>query len=343
MLPLPPWKASRPIPGMDAPTLHISELWVRLITSHPAGSFTHVQNQGCFCPDCPGRLVRLRESDGPGHFQSFDRHPPDRSVRGDPLAPGIAQVQPERHGRMDRPGRTRPRSGPGSLLQEDEPYYKLSQEAYEKALALQPKNAGLKAAVEFAREQKAGAAHWDQARRDAASSYIEVRKSELAASGFNPTVQAYSASDASRRLQRPSGNQFRSGKPACRDIPVPCVPALLRLHPGVRPGLLHLCSSTQGVTTHRPHRRRSERERRPLWPLQSTHALPRSEADAGADREGSSQNDATCARASVLESLDASGLCVTCNYLPRAGRVPALAPRRPLLRRPSPSCRLRSA
>ncbi len=76
--------------------------------------------------------------------------------------------------------------------QDDEPYYKLSQEAYEKALALQPNNAGLKAAVEFARVQKAGAAQWDQARRDAASSYIEVRKSELAASGFNPTVQAYS-------------------------------------------------------------------------------------------------------------------------------------------------------
>src|SRR5271166_5281465 len=75
---------------------------------------------------------------------------------------------------------------------EDEPYYKLSLEAYEKALALQPNNAGLKAAVEFARDQKADAVHWDQARREAAGSYIEVRKSELAASGFNPTVQASS-------------------------------------------------------------------------------------------------------------------------------------------------------
>jgi len=76
--------------------------------------------------------------------------------------------------------------------QDDEPYYKLSQEAYEKALTLQPKNAGLRAAVDFAREQKADAAHWDQVRKKAASSYIEVRKRELAASGFNPTVQAYS-------------------------------------------------------------------------------------------------------------------------------------------------------
>jgi tetratricopeptide (TPR) repeat protein len=76
--------------------------------------------------------------------------------------------------------------------QDDEPYYKLSEEAYQKALALQPKNAGLKAAVDFAREQKADAAHWDQVRKKAASNYIEVRKSELAASGFNPTVQIYS-------------------------------------------------------------------------------------------------------------------------------------------------------
>ena len=86
--------------------------------------------------------------------------------------------------------------------QDDEPYYKLSQEAYEKALALQPKNAGLKAAVDFGREQKADAAHWDQARKKAASSYIEVRKRELAGSGFNPTVQTYSPE--LRRLQRPS-------------------------------------------------------------------------------------------------------------------------------------------
>ena len=76
--------------------------------------------------------------------------------------------------------------------QDDEPYYKLSEEAYQKALALQPKNAGLKAAVDFAREQKADAAHWDQTRKKAAISYIEVRKGELAASGFNPTVQTYS-------------------------------------------------------------------------------------------------------------------------------------------------------
>ncbi len=111
--------------------------------------------------------------------------------------------------------------------QDDEPYYKLSEEAYEKALALQPKNAGLKAAVDFAREQKADAAHWDQARKKAASSYIGVRKRELAASGFQPDGPNLFTSDASDASSGRRGNQFRPGKPTYPDVPIPCLPALL--------------------------------------------------------------------------------------------------------------------
>jgi hypothetical protein len=76
---------------------------------------------------------------------------------------------------------------------DDELYYKLSLEAYEKALSLQPSNSGINAAVAFAREQKAGAARWDEERRQAAKTYIEARERELAASNFNPTVQIYSS------------------------------------------------------------------------------------------------------------------------------------------------------
>ncbi len=111
--------------------------------------------------------------------------------------------------------------------QDDEPYYKLSEEAYEKVLALQPKNAGLKAAVDFAREQKADAAHWDQARKKAASSYIGVRKRELAASGFQPDGPNLFTSDATDASSGRRGNQFRPGKPAYPDVPIPCLPALL--------------------------------------------------------------------------------------------------------------------
>ena len=156
--------------------------------------------------------------------------------------------------------------------QDDEPYYKLSQEAYEKALALQPNNAGLKAAVEFAREQKAGAAQWDQARRDAASSYIEVRKSELAASGFNPTVQAPPTPPAPPAP--PAAVAATNSAPASQ-------PAVIYQYPVYQPyyvqgtqpytyqqyagGYLYTApayytyGTVPGVTTHGAHRRRSER------------------------------------------------------------------------------------
>ncbi len=132
--------------------------------------------------------------------------------------------------------------------QDDEQYYTLSLEAYEKALALQPKNAGLKAAVEVAREQKSGAAQWDQARRDAASSYIEVRKSELAASGFNPKVQAYSP---------PAAVAATNSAPASQ-------PDVIYQYPVYQPyyytvPVYYTSATVPGVTTNGAHRRRSER------------------------------------------------------------------------------------
>jgi hypothetical protein len=73
----------------------------------------------------------------------------------------------------------------------DERYYKMSLEAYEKALALHPDNAALRAAVEFARDQEAGATQWDKLRRQAALTFIKTRKEELTTSGFSPTVLVY--------------------------------------------------------------------------------------------------------------------------------------------------------
>jgi len=136
--------------------------------------------------------------------------------------------------------------------QDDEPYYKLSQEAYEKALALQPKNAGLKAAVDFARKQKAGAAQWDQARRDAVSSYIEVRKSELAASGFNPMVQANSPPTPPAAV--PAANSAPASQPA---VTYPVYQPYYVYTPVYVP--VYTTASVSGANTNPVHRRRSER------------------------------------------------------------------------------------
>jgi len=142
--------------------------------------------------------------------------------------------------------------------QDDEPYYKLSEEAYEKALALQHKNAGLKAAVDFAREQKAGAAQWDQARRDAASSYIEVRKSELAASGFNPTVRADSPPTPPTPPTPPAAVAATNSAPASQPaVAYPVYQPYYVYTPVYVP--VYATAAVSGETRNPAHRRRSER------------------------------------------------------------------------------------
>ena len=74
---------------------------------------------------------------------------------------------------------------------QDNNYYRLSREAYEKALALDPENAGLTAAVQFAQDQEGGAEQFDQARKRAASTYIQARRREMAQTNNAPTVQVY--------------------------------------------------------------------------------------------------------------------------------------------------------
>jgi len=74
---------------------------------------------------------------------------------------------------------------------QDDRYYKMSREAFEKALALDPKNPGLKAAVAFAREQEANAKEFDRARRQSARTYLDSRRRELAQAANTPTVQVY--------------------------------------------------------------------------------------------------------------------------------------------------------
>lgn len=99
----------------------------------------------------------------------------------------------------------------------DDAYYTMSREAYEKALALEPNNAGLKAAVQFARDQEAGAARFDQSRRNAVPAYITARRRELAATNLMPTVQVFAGPAGAvvnvQNLPRP--------RVPSRELPVP--------------------------------------------------------------------------------------------------------------------------
>ncbi len=74
---------------------------------------------------------------------------------------------------------------------QDDAYYTLSREAYERAAQLDPNNNGLKAAVQFARDQEANAATFDAQRRQGVATYLDARRREMATYGVNPTVQVY--------------------------------------------------------------------------------------------------------------------------------------------------------
>jgi hypothetical protein len=80
---------------------------------------------------------------------------------------------------------------------DDEPYYRLSAEAYKKALALQPENSTLRAAAEYAQDQLNGAQQWDQQRRSAARAFIEARERELTSARFSSAVLTYPPERAS--------------------------------------------------------------------------------------------------------------------------------------------------
>lgn len=89
----------------------------------------------------------------------------------------------------------------GDLPQgQDDAYYKLSRESYERAVQLDPNNNGLKAAVQFARDQEANAAAFDAQRSRGVATYLAARRSEIAANGANPTVQVYESPAPSQAI-----------------------------------------------------------------------------------------------------------------------------------------------
>jgi hypothetical protein len=114
--------------------------------------------------------------------------------------------------------------------QDDEPYYRLSAEAYEKAVALQPENTTLRAAAEFAQDQVAGVRERDQHRREAARAYVESREHELVSARFGAAVLTYPPERAlapvsSTRALTVSRESVPTAAPLPPPAPRPAAPA----------------------------------------------------------------------------------------------------------------------
>ena len=75
-------------------------------------------------------------------------------------------------------------------------YYKLSRDAYENALELAPDNAGLQAAVQFAKDQEQGLDRFEKSRSAATQMYLAARRRDLAETQFTPSLRVYGAPTA---------------------------------------------------------------------------------------------------------------------------------------------------
>ena len=89
--------------------------------------------------------------------------------------------------------------------EQDTPYYQMSRQAYENALKLNPTSKALQAAVQFAKDQEAGATQFDDSRRQAVPQYLANRRRELTESGAGPNVRVYSQPPTPSRSVPPQG------------------------------------------------------------------------------------------------------------------------------------------
>ncbi len=104
---------------------------------------------------------------------------------------------------------------------QDDAYYKLSLQAYERASQLDPNNVGLRSAVQFAREQEANSAAFDARRRQGVATYLEARRREMAANGVNPTVMVYESAPTSPPMNGINGAQPANNQPYATGYPTP--------------------------------------------------------------------------------------------------------------------------
>ena len=88
--------------------------------------------------------------------------------------------------------------------EQDTPYYKMSRNAYEQSLKLNPSSPALQAAVQFAKDQETAANEFDQTRRQAVPAYLARRRQELTQFGTGPQVRVYAAPTPRQPPTQPS-------------------------------------------------------------------------------------------------------------------------------------------
>ncbi len=105
---------------------------------------------------------------------------------------------------------------------QSKPYYTLARESYDNALKLDPNNAGLKAAANFARQHEQNADQLSKSRAALASSYLSAQRQELAKSNYTPSVPTFGSPTPSA-----TPAPFRRGRRRAPRRTCPCSPDIL--------------------------------------------------------------------------------------------------------------------
>jgi len=122
-------------------------------------------------------------------------------------------------------------------------YSRMSRDAYEKALALDPDNPGLKAAVQFAQDQENDSEKFNAARAQGAAAYLDARRRDLAATNYTPTLRVYGTP-----IPFPF-TRAASTTPATTVVPTPAAAAPTPTTTTANPPL---ANTTPGATTANP-------------------------------------------------------------------------------------------
>jgi len=121
-------------------------------------------------------------------------------------------------------------------------YFAMSSDAYKKALAIDPDNAGLKAAVQFANDQAQNADAFEKSRDAMTDTFLDARRRDLAATNNMPTVQTYGMPNARPTLSRPGTGMTPSATTSTNATPADASP-LNPNAPGVNPNDKEINSS----------------------------------------------------------------------------------------------------
>jgi hypothetical protein len=130
-------------------------------------------------------------------------------------------------------------------------YFRMSRDAFEKALALDPDNNGLKAAVQFAKDREAQGESFERSRDTVTDAFLAARRRDLAATGHMPSIRVASTIPPLPSRELPGPTPAPATPQAAANQAAAAAKADLAVNPAVQPGVAPVSENTPAITPAR--------------------------------------------------------------------------------------------